>query len=188
MPFTGGGVLLPPPQPANKSAPTRAAGRRNFLAREFFASSARLIIANAMISISRDGAGRFGTRGNFPGTKPELRAVVVTVSVVPLIEQVPCGIVQLALSVGGMANPVTVIGAVMVLPAGAGGGGCGTTTAGFAVNVAVTLVFAVSANMHTVFVLPAQAPAQLVNVAFAAGTAVSVIDVPEAKLVPDGVC
>jgi hypothetical protein len=141
-----------------------------------------------MISISRDGPGRFGNRGNFPGIKPELRAVVVTVSVVPLIEQVPCGIVQLALSVGGIANPVTVIGAVMVLPAGAGGGGCGTVTAGFAVKVAVTLVFAVSAKVHTVLVLAAQAPAQLVNVAFAAGTAVSVIDVPEAKFVPDGDC
>ncbi len=114
--------------------------------------------------------------------------MVVTVRVVPLIEQLPWGIVQLALSVGGIANPVTVIGAVMVLPAGAGGGGCGTVTTGFAVNVAVTLVFAVSAKVHTALVLPAQAPAQLVNVAFAPGTAVSVIEVPEAKLVPDGVC
>jgi hypothetical protein len=142
-----------------------------------------------MIITPRGGAGRLGTRGNLPGTKPELRAVVVTVSVVPLIEQFPRGIVQLALSVGGIANPVRVIGAVMVLPAGAGGGVCGTVTAGFAVNVAVTLVFAVSINVHTVLVvLPAQAPAQLVNVAFALGTAVSAIEVPEAKLVPDGVC
>jgi hypothetical protein len=129
-----------------------------------------------------------GNPGNFTGIKPELRTVVVTVSVVPLIEQLPWGIVQLALSVGGIANPVTVIGAVMVLPAGAGGGVCGTVIAGFAVNVAVTLVFAVSAKVHTVLVLPAHAPAQLVNVAFALGTAVSVIEVPEAKLVPDGVC
>ena len=181
-------MLPPPPQPANKSAPTRAAGRRNCLAREFFASKARLIIARAMIIIPRGAAGRVGIRGNFPGIKPELRAVVVTVSVVPLIEQVPWGIVQLALSVGGIANPVTIIGAVMVLPAGVGGGVCGTVIAGFAVNVAVTLVFAVSAKVHTALVLPGQAPAQLVNVAFAPGTAVRVIDVPEAKLVPDGVC
>jgi hypothetical protein len=141
-----------------------------------------------MIITPRGGAGRLGTRGNLPGIKPELRAVVVTVSVVPLIEQFPCGIVQLALSVGGIANPVTVTGAVMVLPAGAGGGVCGTVTAGFAVNVAVTLVFAVSMNVHTVLVLPAQGPAQLVNVALALGTAVRVMEVPEAKLVPDGVC
>ena len=114
--------------------------------------------------------------------------MVVTVSVVPLIEQLPCGIVQLAVSVGGIANPVTLICAVMVLPAAAGGGVCGTVTEGFAVNVAVTLVFAVSAKVHVEFVLPAQAPAQLVKVAFVPGMAVSVIDVPEAKLVPDGVC
>src|ERR1700733_10283170 len=154
------------------SAPTTAAGRRNRLAREFFARSARLIIANAMISISRDGPGRFGNRGNFPGIKPELRAVVVTVSVVPLIAQLPCGIVQIAFRVGGIANPLTTICAVMGLPAGAGGGVCGTVTTGFAVNVAVTLVFAASAKVQTVFVLPAQAPAQLVKVAFAPGTAV----------------
>ena len=114
--------------------------------------------------------------------------MVVTVSVVPLIEQLPCGIVQLAVSVGGIANPVTLICAVMVLPAGAGGGVCGTVTAGFAMNVAVTLVFAVSAKVHMEFVLPAQAPTQLVKVAFALGTAVRVMDAPEAKLVPDGVC
>jgi len=143
---------------------------------------------SAISNISRGAAGRLGTRGNFPGIKPELRAVVVTVSVVPLIEQLPCGIVQIAFRVGGIANPLTTICAVMGLPAGAGGGVCGTVTAGFAVNVAVTLVFAASAKVHTVLALPAQAPAQLVNVAFAPGTAVNVMGVFAANEVPAGVC
>jgi hypothetical protein len=56
------------------------------------------------------------------------------------------------------------------------------------VNVAVAAVFAVIANVHTGFVLPAHAPAQLPNIAFAPGTAVNVIDVPDAKLVPAGNC
>jgi hypothetical protein len=54
--------------------------------------------------------------------------------------------------------------------------------------VAVTLVLALSVNAQTGLLLPAQAPDQPVNAALALGTAVSVMDVPELKLVPDGDC
>jgi hypothetical protein len=62
------------------------------------------------------------------------------------------------------------------------------TSAGFAVKVAVTVVFAVMLNAQTVLVLPAQAPAQLVKDEFALGTAVRVMEVLVLNEVPDGVC
>jgi hypothetical protein len=43
------------------------------------------------------------------GTKLELRAEVVTVRVVPLMEQAPFGIEQLAVRVGCVVNPVSLI-------------------------------------------------------------------------------
>ena len=55
-------------------------------------------------------------------------------------------------------------------------------------NVAVTLVFALIANVQTGLALPEHAPDQPVNCALAFGTAVSAMDVPEAKLAPGGVC
>ena len=57
-----------------------------------------------------------------------------------------------------------------------------------AVNVAVAMVFALIAKVQTGFALPAHGPVQLVNVEFAVGTAVKVMEVPEAKLLPVGVC
>ena len=75
-----------------------------------------------------------------------------------------------------------------VLPAAPDCWPCGTLTVGFAVNVAVTVVFATMENVQTALVLPAQTPDQLANVAFALGTAVSVIDVFTLNDVPDGVC
>lgn len=54
--------------------------------------------------------------------------------------------------------------------------------------MAPTVVFAEITNVQTGFELPAHAPAQLLNMAPAFGTAVNVIEVPEAKLVPAGDC
>jgi hypothetical protein len=54
--------------------------------------------------------------------------------------------------------------------------------------VAVTLLLALSVNVQTGLLLPAQAPDQPVNAALAPGTAVSVMDVPGLKLVPAGDC
>ena len=45
-----------------------------------------------------------------------------------------------------------------------------------------------SVNVQTGFVLPAHAPDHPLNAALALGTAVSVMDVPELKLVPAGDC
>jgi hypothetical protein len=116
-------------------------------------------------------------------------AVVVTVSVVPLIVHVPSGIAQLAFSVGGVLNPLVLSANVNALPADPLCDGFGTVTAGPPANVAVTDVFAVMLNVHVVLVLPAHAPPlQLVNVAPVFGTAVSVIAVPDANDVPVGDC
>ena len=120
--------------------------------------------------------------------EPELRAVVVTVTVVPLAEQEPSGIEQLTVSVGVVENPVVLTGIVTVLPAGAGVGGVGTTTVGALPNVAVAVVFAFTANVHTGFVLPAQTPDHAVNVAPVFGTAVNVTEVPGANDEPAGDC
>ena len=119
----------------------------------------------------------------------DVRAVVVTVTVVPLAEHEPSGIEQLTVSVGVVENPAVLTGIVNALPALAGGGGFGTVTAGAPANVAVALVFALIANVHTGFVLElAHTPDQLVNVSPVEGTAVSVIDVPDANEVPVGDC
>jgi hypothetical protein len=119
-------------------------------------------------------------------TAEDGRAVVVTVSVLPEMVQVPAGIEQVAASVGLVLKPVSLIWNVNALPAEPDCDGCDGVTVGPAVNVAVTLVFAVSENVHTGLVLAAHAPDQLVNVAFALGTAVSVMEVPELKLAPVG--
>jgi hypothetical protein len=121
----------------------------------------------------------------------DVEAVVVTVSVEPLTVHVPAGIVQLAVYVGGVLNPLALNANVNALPAVPLCDGFGTTTAGAPANVAVTEVFAEMLNMHVVLVLvlPAHAPPdQLVNVAPVFGTAVSVIAVPDANEVPAGDC
>jgi hypothetical protein len=121
--------------------------------------------------------------------EPELRAVVVTVTVEPLAEHEPSGIEQLTVSVGVVEKPVVLTGMVTVLPAGAGLGGVGTTTVGALLNVAVAVVFALIANVQTGFVLVlAHTPDQLVKVSPEVGTAVSVIEVPDANEVPVGDC
>jgi hypothetical protein len=127
-------------------------------------------------------------------TAADGRAVVVTVSVVPEMEQPPAGIAQLAVSVGFVLNPLSLIWNVKVLPAAPVCDGSDGVTVGAAANVAMTLVFAVIANVQTGLLLPDPAPMQaldpdqLVNVAFVPGTAVNMIVVPELKLVPLGVC
>lgn len=65
---------------------------------------------------------------------------------------------------------------------------CGMTSAGFAAKVAVTVVFAAMLNVQTIFVLPVQAPDQLVKDEFALGRAVRVMDVFALNKAPDGVC
>ena len=120
----------------------------------------------------------------------EVRAIVVTTRLVPLIAQEPAGIVQLAVSVGVVLNPVVLIANVNEPPADPVCEGLGTVTAGAPANVAVTEVFAAGiAKLHDVEVLAAHSPPlQLANVAPLLGTAVSVIAVPEAKDVPVGDC
>jgi hypothetical protein len=115
-------------------------------------------------------------------------AVVVTVNVVPLIEQLPSGMLQIAESVGVVVNPLVSKVNVKALPAPPVCDGCDGVTAAAVANVAVAVVFALIENVHTAFVLPAQAPAQFTNVAPLDGTAVSVIEVPEANDVPLGDC
>ena len=115
------------------------------------------------------------------------RAVVVTVSVLPEIVQLPAGMEQVAVSVGLVLKPVSLIWKVKALPAEPVCEGADGVTVGGAVNAAVTLVLALSVNAQTGLVLAAQAPAQLVKVAFAPGTAVRVMDVPKLKVAPVGV-
>jgi hypothetical protein len=119
-------------------------------------------------------------------TAEDGRAVVVTVSVLPEMVQPPAGMEQVAASVGLVLKPVSLIWNVKALPAEPVCEGCDGVTAGGAVNVAVTLVLALSVNAQTGLVLAAHAPAQLVKVAFAPGTAVSVMEVPELKVAPVG--
>jgi hypothetical protein len=119
----------------------------------------------------------------------DVEEVVVTVSVDPFTVQVPAGIVQLAVYVGGVLNPLALNANVNALPADPLCEGFGTTTAGAPANVAVTEVFAEMLKVHVALVLPAHAPPfQLVNVAPVFGTAVKVIAVPEANEVPLGDC
>jgi hypothetical protein len=118
----------------------------------------------------------------------DVLAVVVTVNVVPVIEQLPAGMLQIAESVGVVVNPLVSKVNVNALPAPPLCDGCEGVTAAAAANVAVAVVFALIANVHTAFVLPAQAPAQFTNVAPEFGTAVIVIEVPEANEVPLGDC
>ena len=118
----------------------------------------------------------------------EVLAVVVTVNVVPVIEQLPAGMLQIAESVGVVVNPLVSRVNVNALPAPPVCDGCDGVTAAAVANVAVAVVFALIENVQTAFVLPAQAPAQFTNVAPEFGTAVSVIEVPEANEVPLGAC
>ena len=118
----------------------------------------------------------------------EVLAVVVTVNVVPVIEQLPAGMLQIAESVGVVVNPLVSRVNVNALPAPPVCEGCDGVTAAAVANVAVAVVFALIENVQAAFVLPAQAPAQFTNVAPEFGTAVSVIEVPEANEVPLGDC
>ncbi len=111
---------------------------------------------------------------------------MVTVSVLPEIVQLPAGIEQVAVNVGLVLKPLSLIWNVNAVPAEPVCEGCDGVTVGKAVNVAVTLVLALSANVQTGLTPDSQAPAQLVKVAFALGTAVSVMDVPGLKLAPVG--
>jgi hypothetical protein len=137
--------------------------------------------------LSRSAGGGF-TAGGVCNALADGRAVVMTVTVIPETEQPPAGIEQDATRVGVVLKPLSLNWNVKVLPAEPVCVVCEGVTVGFAVNVAVTLVFALIAKVQTGFVLPAHAPDQLVKVEFASGTAVRVIEVPELKLVPEGVC
>jgi hypothetical protein len=118
-----------------------------------------------------------------------VRAVVVTVSVVPLIVQLPSGMLHVALSVGAALNPAVLIANVKLLPAPPVCDGCDGVTEAAPANVAVTITFPEIANVQVVVVLPAHSPPlHAVNVSPLVGTAVNVIDVPEANDVPLGVC
>lgn len=126
--------------------------------------------------------------GSNTGKKPISEAVVVTVSVVPLMEHVPLGIEQLAVSVGFVLKPDVLIANVNVLPGAPLCEPCGTVTEGFEVNVAVTVVFPVIEKLQVALALPLQAPDHDVNDEFAFGTAVKVIEVSGANEVPEGDC
>lgn len=77
------------------------------LARGFEKSN---VIESTTLSINaRSRSGASGPCGKCVGTKPELEPVVVTVSVVPVIEQPPFGIEQVAVSVGLVVNPFSLI-------------------------------------------------------------------------------
>jgi hypothetical protein len=211
-----GGVDPPPPHPATATSRAsgaikmtgRSARRTRGEAASVHVAISSVSIINSANSVERSGAkficaarprAKFAAEGDEAAggagndaaatrTAPAGRAVVVTVSVVPLMVQVPSGIEQLAVSVGGAANPLVLIGKVNALPAAPICMGCDGVTVGPAANVAVAVVFAVMVKAQAALVLPAHAPAQLVNVAPVLGTAVKVIDVPEAKLVPVGDC
>ena len=89
----------------------------------------------------------------------------VKVMVVPELNALPCGLCWI------VPGPVAAVESVNCCA-----------------NVAVTVVLALIAKVHTGFALPAHAPDHAENTAPEFGTAVSVMDVPEAKLVPVGVC
>ena len=214
--MTGGGLEPPPPHPATKHSTASMASGRSVRRRRGDAALAGMTNQIASITNSASSGEPSGAKVIFVArsransgtmsddaedeeaiggkdtaaerTAPAVRAVVVTVNVVPLMVQVPSGIEQLAVSVGGAVNPLVVIGKVKAVPADPIWVGCDGVTIGAAVNVAVAVVFAVMVKAHAAVVLPAHAPAQLVNVAPVFGTAVKVIDVPDAKLVPVGAC
>jgi len=99
--------LLPPHAASITKPPTTAAAPTMRLARGFEKSN---VIESTTLSINaRSRGGARNTCGKYVGTKPELELVVVTVSVVPLIEQPPFGIEQVAVSVGLMVNPFSLI-------------------------------------------------------------------------------
>ena len=91
----------------------------------------------------------------------------VNVIEVPLANEVPVGVCVI------VPGPTTVVVSVRLV---------------LAANVAVAVVFAFTANVHTGFVLPAQTPLHDVNVAPVFGTAVSVTEVPGANDEPAGDC
>lgn len=209
-----GGVPPPPPQAASITTPAMSsAGRRivrtrcagaELIAAPISASNISVMSSRGRVLGQRIGAGA-GVGANVgveprvpfvPGNNPAavtriafaLGAVVVTVSVLPVMVQVPSGITHAAVRVGVVVNPAVLSGKVKAAPGVPICVGCGTVTAGVAVNVAVATVFALIAKVQTALVLPAHAPAQLVNVAPELGTAVNVIEVPELKFVPEGDC
>ena len=205
MPEAGGvpPVPLPPHAASSARPPTSAATRRMRRARRAEISRRK---PSTRVSARRTDADWLGvSAGGVDGpprcigggriaatdavtTAEDARAVVATVSVLPEIVQLPAGMVQVAVSVGLVVKPVSLIWNVKALPAEPVCEGCDGLTAGGAVNVAVTVVLALSAKVQTGLVLAEHAPVQLVNVAFAAGTAVSVMDVPELKVTPVGDC
>ena len=186
MPDVGCDPLpLPPHAASNARPPTHTVQRMMRLARGAVKSrkipskgmSARVIREMGHLSCISTG---MLAAADETSTADDGRAVVVTVSVVPEIEQLPAGIEQVAVRVGFVLKPLSLNWKVKAVPADPDCEGCdGVTVGPDAVNVAVTLVFAVSENEHTGFVLPTQAPDQFVNVAPVFGTAVSVIEVPE---------
>jgi hypothetical protein len=90
--------------------------------------------------------------------------------------------------VGVVANPAALSGNVKELPAAPVCDGVGVVTAGGPEKVAVTDVLAEILKVQVVL-LPLHAPPdQLVNVAPVFGTAVSMIEVPDANEVPVGDC
>lgn len=194
VPVTGGGPPLLELHAANSAIPpTSAAVRRMRRARGAVIAkkntaartSKRANRETRHLIGANEGARRVGRDA---GSAPDDRAVVVTVRVVPEMEQPPAGMVHAAVRVGVELKPLSLNWNVKVLPADPVCEVCAGVIVGFAVNVAVTLVFALIVKVQTVFVLPAQAPDQLVNEEFAFGTAVRVMEVPGLKLVPDGDC
>lgn len=99
--------LLPPHPASITKPPITAAAPSMRLARGFEKSNA---IESTTLSINAGGrSGASGACRKYMGTKPELEPVVVTVSVVPMIEQLPFGIEQVAVSVGLVVNPFSLI-------------------------------------------------------------------------------
>jgi hypothetical protein len=96
-----------------------------------------------------------------------LFGTAVSVIDVPLANEVPVGVCVI------VPGPTTVVASVKFV---------------LAANVAVAVVFAFTANVHTGFVLPTQTPAHEVNDAPVFGTAVNVTEVPGANEEPAGTC
>lgn len=184
---------MPPPHAASSASPPTSATVPTMRRVRREASARKIPTPKINIRPNRsiDELGlRHRVFGTSDGTRisDDDRAVVVTTSSVPEMAQLPWGIEHVALSVGCTLKPLVLIWNVKELPAVPDCDGWDGVTAGEAANVAVAVVFAVIVNMQTGFVLLAHTPDQLENVAFAFGTAVSVMGVAELKLVPGGVC
>jgi hypothetical protein len=159
VPLTGGGVEPPPPpHPATKHSTASIASGRRVRRRRGDAALAGMTNQIASITNSASSGEPSGANVIFVArsransgamsddvedeeaiggkdtaaerTAPAVRAVVVTVNVVPLMVQVPSGIEQLAVSVGGAVNPLVVIGKVNAVPADPIWVGCDGVTIG----------------------------------------------------------